>query len=219
MYKDAEPYIEFKDFLNVIAAIFPFLAVLFVLDILKKLSLQISALALIFFSIYIIWCFHMILKSKGYGIGSWFKMLTFGPDLVWSIIMFPAVLGIYLPTVFLTSYIWNGKLVLGELLINPQPLLGVITVGLFFPVAEEVIFRGALYSYLERVFSAEFSIVMTSVAFAVVHPFEDWMRSFVLGMILNLLYYKRRTLTVPATIHVMVNLLYLSLMYLHLLRV
>jgi len=217
--KDVEFHIDFKDFLNVIAALLPFLAVVFVLDALKMLSLQISALALIFFSIYIVWCFHIVLKSKGYGIGSWFKMSTFGPDLVWSIIMFPAVLGIYLPMTFLTSYIWSGRPIFGRLLINPGPLLGVISMGLFFPVAEEVIFRGALYSYLERVFSAEFSIVMASAAFAVVHPFEDWMKSFVLGMILNLLYYKRRTLTVPATIHVMVNLLYLSAMYLHLLRV
>ena len=219
MNKDAEPYIDFKDFLNVIVALLPFLAVLFVFNILKVLSSQISALVLIFFSIYVIWFFHIVLKSKGYGIGSWFKMPTFGPDLVWSIIMFPVVLGAYLPMTFLTSYIWSGRSIFGKLLINPGPLLAVISIGLFFPVAEEVVFRGALYSYLEKVFSVEFSIVMTSAAFAVVHPFEDWMKSFVLGIILNLLYYRRRTLTVPATIHVMVNLLYLSVMYLHLLRV
>ncbi len=57
-------------------------------------------------------------------------------------------------------------------------------------------------------------MILTSVAFAVVHPVADWTQSFVLGMLLNLLYYKRRALTVPAAIHVMVSLISLSITYL-----
>ncbi len=205
--------LEFSNFVSLIAAVFLPLAALFVIDKAIFVSSQISAIILVLFSVYIIWCFHLILRSKGLGIGSWFQMKTFGADLVWSIIIFPLVFGIYLFMAFLTSKIWNEDILLGNFSLNPNPILAVLALGLFFPVAEEVIFRGALYGYLEDRFSAEFSIVMTSGAFAIVHPFEDWMKTFVLGMLLNLLYYKRKTLTVPATIHVMVNLLYLSIMY------
>ncbi len=205
--------LEFSDFIDLTAAAFLPMGVLFVIDKRIFVSSQISAIILVLFSVYIIWCFHIILKSKRLGIGSWFQMRTFGTDLVWSIIIFPLVFGVYLFMAFLTSRIWNENILLGNFSLNPNPILAVLALGLFFPVAEEVVFRGAIYGYLEEKFSAEFSMVITSGAFAVVHPFEDWMKTFVLGMLLNLLYYKRKTLTVPATIHVMVNLLYLSIMY------
>ncbi len=205
--------LEFSDFIKLIVATFLPLAAFFIIDKAIFLSSRIFAIILVLFSVYIIWCFHLILRTKNSGIGSWFQMKTFGTDLIWSIIIFPLVFGAYLLMAFLTSKIWNENILLGNFSLNTNPILMVLAVGLFFPVAEEVVFRGALYGYLENKFSAEFSIVITSGAFAIVHPFEDWMKIFVLGMLLNLLYYKRKTLTVPATIHVMVNLLYLSIMY------
>ncbi len=206
--------VDFFDFIKLIAFSFPFLAAFYFI---RKVipSSEIAAVILISFSVYLIWCFHMILKKKGLGIGTWFRMKTFGNDLLWSIIVFPVVFGIYLLMVFLTSKIWSSDIMHPYFSLNTNPFLMVLALGLFFPVAEEVVFRGALYEYMEQKFSPEFSMVMVSTAFAVVHPLEDWMKMFVLGMLLNLLYYRRKTLTVPATLHVMVNLLYLSIMYLY----
>ncbi len=206
--------ISFFDFVKLMASSFPFLAAFYFM---RKVipSSEVAAVVLISFSVYIIWCFHLLLKSKGFGIGIWFRMKTFGNDLLWSIIVFPFVFGVYLLMVFLTSKIWSSDIMKAYFTLNTNPFLMVLALGLFFPVAEEVIFRGAVYGYMEKKFSPEFSMVMTSTAFAIVHPLEDWMKMFVLGMLLNLLYYRRKTLTVPATIHVMVNLLYLSIMYLY----
>jgi len=210
--------VDFTDFIKLMALSFPFLAAFYLM---KKVipSSEIAAVVLISFSTYIIWCFHILLKKKGFGIGTWFRMKTFGNDLLWAIIVFPVVFGVYLFMAFLTSKIWSADVLHPYFSLNTNPFLMVLALGLFFPVAEEVLFRGAIYNYLEQKFSPEFSMVMVSAAFAVVHPLEDWMKMFVLGILLNLLYYRKKTLTVPATIHVMVNLLYLSIMYFYTSRV
>ncbi len=207
-------YTDLFDLIEVLIVIFPIFLILSILKHLDLISDGVSASFLILLTVLMIWAFHLILRSKGKGLGLWFKMATFGPDLIWSVIVFPAIFGIYVLMSLLTSYIWIETPAFSQMLLNPHPLIAVISLGLFFPVAEEVLFRGAIFSYIEKFFSSEFAIVLTSVAFAVAHPFQDWMKMFVFGILLNLLYYKRRTLTVPATIHVMVNLLYLSIAYL-----
>ncbi len=206
--------INFEDFVKLMALSFPFLIVIYLM---RKIvpSSEIMAVLIIFFSTYVVWSFHILMRSKGRGLGSFFRMKTFGEDLLWSIIIFPFVFGLYFLMVFLTSKIWRTDLLSANFSLNTNAFLMVLALGLFFPVAEEVLFRGMLYRYMSESYSSEFSMVMVSLAFAVVHPYQDWMKMFVLGMLLNLLYYKRKTLTVPATIHVMVNLLYLSLTYLY----
>ncbi len=211
--KSDEIYTDFFDLLIILAIDFPIFLFLAIFKYLDLASDTLSAFLLIPLSVLTIWGFHLILKEKGYGIGSWFKISSFGPDLVWSVIVFPGILIVYLVMSFLTSLIWPEP-IFSKMNMNPNAFVAVISLGLFFPVAEEVIFRGAIYGYLKRFFSPEFSMVLTSVSFAVVHPFQEWMKIFVFGMLLNLLYYKRGTLTVSSTVHVMVSLIYLSIVYL-----
>jgi membrane protease YdiL (CAAX protease family) len=211
--KSDEIYVDFFDLLIILAINFPIFLLLAILKYLGWVSDTLSAFLLILLSVLIVWGFHLILKQKGYGIGSWFRISSFGPDLVWSVITFPGIFGVYLVMSFLTAFIW-GEPIFSKMNMNPNAFVAVISLGLFFPVAEEVIFRGAIYGYLKHSFSPEFAMILTSVAFAVVHPFQDWMKLFVFGMLLNLLYYKRGTLTVSSTVHVMVNLIYLSIAYL-----
>ncbi len=211
---DEDAKIEFEDFIKLMAFSFPFLVLLYWV---KKVvpSSEVTAMLTISFSTYAVWLFHVIMKSKGMGLGAFFRMKTFGEDLLWSIIVFPFIFGMYFLMVFFTSKIWRTDLLSANFSLNTNAFLMVLALGLFFPVAEEVLFRGMLYRYMCEKYSSEFSMVLVSLAFAVIHPYQDWMKMFVLGMLLNLLYYKRKTLTVPATIHVMVNLLYLSLTYLY----
>ncbi len=206
-------YVDLDDFLFILVLDFP---IIFFVVILKYFGLNsdsISAFLLIPLSVMTIWGFHLSLKKKDHGIGLWFKISSFGPDLIWSIIIFPVIFGIYIFMSFLTSFIWNESGA-REILMNPNEIIAVISLGLFLPVMEEVIFRGAIYEYIKKFYSPEFSMILTSIAFAVVHPLEQWMEIFVFGMLLNLLYYKRGTLTVSSTVHVMVNLIYISIFYL-----
>ncbi|MCL4407041.1 MAG: CPBP family intramembrane metalloprotease [Thermotogae bacterium] len=211
--KSDEIYVDFFDLLIILAINFPIFLLLAIFKYLGGSSDTLSAFLLILLSVLTVWGFHLILKQKGYGIGSWFRISSFGPDLIWSVIVFPGVFGVYFVMSFLTAFIWDEP-IFSKMSMNPNAFVAVISLGLFFPVVEEVIFRGAIYGYLKHFFSPEFAIILTSVAFAVVHPFQDWMKLFVFGMLLNLLYYKRGTLTVSSTVHVMVNLIYLSIAYL-----
>jgi membrane protease YdiL (CAAX protease family) len=207
-------YVDFFDLMEVLLVLFPIFLILSILKHFDLMSDELSAFFLILISVLMVWTFHLILKSKGKGLGLWFKLSSFGPDLVWSVIIFPAIFGVYVFMSILTSYIWIETPVFSKMLLNPHPLIAVISMGLFFPVAEEVLFRGVIFGYIEKFFSSEFAIVITSIAFAIVHPADEWMKMFVFGILLNLLYYKRRTLTVSSTVHVMVNLLYISIAYL-----
>ncbi|MGC9140307.1 lysostaphin resistance A-like protein [Athalassotoga sp.] len=201
------------DLLFILALDFPVILLAVILKYFGLNSDSINAFLLIPLSVITIWGFHLSLKKKDHGIGLWFRISSFGPDLIWSIITFPAIFGVYILMNFMTSFIW-GRNDANVILMNPNKIIAVISLGLFFPVMEEVIFRGAIYEYIKRFYSPEFSMVLTSIAFAVVHPFEQWMKIFVFGMLLNLLYYKRGTLTVSSTVHVMINLIYISFFYL-----
>ncbi|HEU24058.1 MAG: CPBP family intramembrane glutamic endopeptidase [Athalassotoga sp.] len=201
------------DLLFILALDFPVILLAVILKYFGLNSDSINAFLLIPLSVITIWGFHLSLKKKDHGIGLWFRISSFGPDLIWSIITFPAIFGVYILMNFMTSFIW-GRNDANVILMNPNEIIAVISLGLFFPVMEEVIFRGAIYEYIKRFYSPEFSMVLTSIAFAVVHPFEQWMKIFVFGMLLNLLYYKRGTLTVSSTVHVMINLIYISFFYL-----
>lgn len=212
--KKEEFYVDLFDLLIVTSIDFPIFLFLAFFKYLGLSSDTLSAFLLILFSVLTIWGFHLVLRQKGYGIGSWFKISSFGPDLIWSVIVFPGIFGVYMLMGFLASFIWVGTPLFSKMSMNPNAVMAVISLGLFFPVAEEVIFRGAIYGYLKNFFSPELAMVLTSLAFAVVHPVGDWLKIFVFGMLLNLLYYKRGTLTVSSTVHVMVNLIYLSVAYL-----
>ncbi len=206
-------YVDLDDLLFILALDFPVILLAVILKYFGLNSDSINAFLLIPLSVITIWGFHLSLKKKDHGIGLWFRISSFGPDLIWSIITFPAIFGVYILMNFMTSFIW-GRNDANVILMNPNKIIAVISLGLFFPVMEEVIFRGAIYEYIKRFYSPEFSMVLTSIAFAVVHPFEQWMKIFVFGMLLNLLYYKRGTLTVSSTVHVMINLIYISFFYL-----
>jgi len=206
-------YVDLDDLLFILALDFPVILLAVILKYFGLNSDSINAFLLIPLSVITIWGFHLSLKKKDHGIGLWFRISSFGPDLIWSIITFPAIFGVYILMNFMTSFIW-GRNDANVILMNPNEIIAVISLGLFFPVMEEVIFRGAIYEYIKRFYSPEFSMVLTSIAFAVVHPFEQWMKIFVFGMLLNLLYYKRGTLTVSSTVHVMINLIYISFFYL-----
>jgi hypothetical protein len=103
--KSDEIYVDFFDLLIILAINFPIFLLLAILKYLGWVSDTLSAFLLILLSVLIVWGFHLILKQKGYGIGSWFRISSFGPDLVWSVITFPGIFGVYLVMSFLTAFI------------------------------------------------------------------------------------------------------------------
>lgn len=89
-----------------------------------------------------------------------------------------------------------------------QEPLGYIAVGVMAPVAEELVFRGAILRTLLRLFSpraAWVSIVISSIIFGAIHGnLPQFVHASLLGIILGWMYYRSRSV-VPGIVFHWVN--------------
>lgn len=109
---------------------------------------------------------------------------------------------------------------------TPNPVLPLLAAGgafwergliflmaaVFAPLFEEFFFRGALLTGLQQRFGSAWGIVFSSIAFAVVHPPQDWLPIFGLGVSFALLRHLRQSLVPGMVAHFLQNsLAYLML--------
>lgn len=88
----------------------------------------------------------------------------------------------------------------------------IILLVLIAPVFEEVFFRGCLYAAIRKNHSFIFSLLVTSVFFALVHGyFFNFINILFMGIIATWIYEKRRSLTAPIFFHFLWNLMVLSI--------
>lgn len=82
----------------------------------------------------------------------------------------------------------------------------LLTVGILAPVAEEVFFRGVLYGWLRRRWSAPWSIVVSAAVFALAHG-NPWQMVpiFVAGLVLAYLYERSGSLVPAMVTHMTIN--------------
>jgi membrane protease YdiL (CAAX protease family) len=90
---------------------------------------------------------------------------------------------------------------------SPRDRLAVMTMAVVIaPVAEEIIFRGYLYPAGKRFVGPFFSLVATSLLFAVLHGHSASVPAlFTLAVCLGLAYEKTGTLLVPMVMHAVFN--------------
>jgi uncharacterized protein len=92
-----------------------------------------------------------------------------------------------------------------------HPLLGpivIFSVIVFAPLGEELLFRGLLFTGLQRSLPIWVAIVISSVAFAVTHV--EWLAVIVIlpvGMLFAWTFDRRGTLLVPIAAHATFNLI------------
>lgn len=91
-----------------------------------------------------------------------------------------------------------------KLMTNPIGLLGACLIG---PLAEEVIFRGAIERrLLEKNWNPWFAIVISAALFAVSHlNLAQGVTAFVIGIFMGWVYYRTRSIWVTALIHMVNN--------------
>lgn len=89
-----------------------------------------------------------------------------------------------------------------------QPvLLMLLTVGIFAPVMEELLFRGLVYGRLKEWVKPVTAMIMTSVVFGLFHGNAvQFFYATVLGLVLAFVYEKTGTLMIPILFHVVANL-------------
>lgn len=88
-------------------------------------------------------------------------------------------------------------------------LLVVISAVIFAPIVEEFIFRGYLLNRWSLKLGALPAVILSSGLFAFLH--NDILGAFVFGVVLCLLYMKTRSLVGPILVHIVNNLIAVSL--------
>lgn len=76
------------------------------------------------------------------------------------------------------------------------------------PIAEEIFFRGIILTRLKRNFSPIFSIIFSSLVFAISHfSFSKFIRTFLCGLLFGSVFNKYGSLTLSVLSHSLINLL------------
>ena len=154
-------------------------------------------------------------RLRGFG----FDWRTIGKDFKVAVINLVAILPIVTGLVIFVGFL--GQLIAGDdfqmqrneglTTIITYPQLSVrMTVFVFAaviaPVFEEILFRGLFQSMLRSVVSrAWLAVVLTSVFFAMLHPWMHWPALFALSMCLGYAYEKSGSLFRPIFIHMLFN--------------
>jgi membrane protease YdiL (CAAX protease family) len=99
--------------------------------------------------------------------------------------------------------------------ISAPGALGVLIVGgITVPFAEELFFRGVLYTWLRKHWGMWPSVLASAFIFGLVHvDIAVGVTAFALGVVLGLVYEYSRTLWTPFLIHALNNSLRLMLLY------
>ncbi len=88
----------------------------------------------------------------------------------------------------------------------------IILLVFIAPIFEEMFFRGCLYGAIRKNHSFIFSLLVTSVFFALAHGyFFNFINILFMGIITAWIYEKRRSLTAPIFFHFLWNLMVLSI--------
>jgi len=183
-------------------------------EVLKYLALSIIELVLIVFLVCFGWQ-SFARRLKGFGLNP----RTMARDFFAAIVNLVSVLPLVVLGLWLAIYL--GRLFVGPdfemqanegltvVVQNPQPLLRVLMfVFLIFiaPVFEEMLFRGILQSVMGGLTRRPWeAIAITSVFFAVSHPWTHLPALFVLSCCMGYAYEKSGSLLRPIFIHALFN--------------
>lgn len=91
-------------------------------------------------------------------------------------------------------------------------LLIIISTGIIGPIYEEILFRYLLYNRLKKEYSIKKSIIITTLIFSISHitPIKI-IYSFIIGLLINIIYEKNKNILSPILIHISANIIVIFL--------
>lgn len=94
-----------------------------------------------------------------------------------------------------------------ETLLGSKMLIQVVGLGILVPIAEELVFRGLIYTRMKRFFSVGISIVLSSALFAVYHgnPIQ-MIFAFPMAVVLAVVFERGKLFVFPVLFHMGANL-------------
>jgi membrane protease YdiL (CAAX protease family) len=99
-----------------------------------------------------------------------------------------------------------------------SPLVAVLTIAVLAPIAEELFFRGFVFNAWEREYGTRRAVLGSAALFSVAHTaggggVATVVITFVLGLILALVFARTRTITTTIGLHAFFNLTTLALIF------
>ncbi len=93
-----------------------------------------------------------------------------------------------------------------QLVLQPGFLLSMITVGIFIPIFEEIMYRGVIMNRLRASFPITFAIVLQALIFGVMHGnVLQGGYTFIIAIIFGLYFFWSASLWVPIMMHIGMN--------------
>lgn len=91
---------------------------------------------------------------------------------------------------------------------NSNSALGVISVVLIIPIFEEFLFRGLIFNELKKHLNVLIAILLQGAIFALSHGnMLQAIYTFIMGIVLAIVYNKTKSILAPILLHIMYNLL------------
>lgn len=94
-----------------------------------------------------------------------------------------------------------------QALMGGNLLVQIISLAVIVPVAEELIYRGLVFTGLTKIMEAKYAIFVASITFGLFHlNLMQGIYAFLLSLVLICVYMKYRTIIAPIIIHSLANL-------------
>lgn len=132
-----------------------------------------------------------------------------------------------LPVLYHKLFLWAGtdigtppnQEIVIEMIKMLPPILGILYVVVFAPVAEELLFRGLvfnLFGRLDKRWQQAAVLLLSSLLFALPHlpEIDEWAGMYVLmGLVMGAVYLKTRDIRYPIAVHMFNNTVALAVIY------
>ncbi|QWG36305.1 CPBP family intramembrane metalloprotease [Bacillus mycoides] len=189
--------------------------ILFVFDVIPSISHKTKSEIMIFSLVYLFpltWIIYMFERNK-LSIKSFFnKPKSFKYTAVFQYIFIPAIFGIgcLLLVLMIISY-FNPSIFMN---LSPSVnqsdekdiIFRFISVVIFAPIVEEIVFRGFLLHRLAYKFGLPTAIVLSSLIFGILH-IQNIFGAIIIGFVYCIIYVQTESLIAPILIHFIWNLL------------
>jgi len=147
------------------------------------------------------------------GVFVWRKWAPFSNDYIrtrpWAALFWIAIMttGTIIPSIYLNELLdYEVPSEVEKMLTNVinEPL-GYLVVGILIPVAEEIVFRGAVLRALLRLFDGHrhwIAIIVSALIFGVVHGnLSQGVHAFIIGLLLGWMYYRTNSIVPGIVLH------------------
>lgn len=130
---------------------------------------------------------------------------------IFSKLSFKFIFAIVLFNIFFSYGLLYGFDLIMYTIQNPAKNLffvyGEIFTIIISPISEELIFRGIFLNRINKFYSIHFSIIISSILFAILHPPGAIIAAFVFGMCMSIIYLKSNNILLPIFTHFLNNLI------------